>query len=201
MRLTDNRGFSLVEMLLTTLIMSLVMVVVTSGAAVAQKLYRNTMAKADAQMILSQVERYLRDDLSFADECEINADGKVKRYHKNGFWYALANGPEGKSGLSANFLYRTFDATGNAAGDDLNLLYEPLSASKSDRLERVYVFVPDITYDSDENCFYVSNLRVTLEDKTTVIAGEGSGSGQAGSAETPYLIISALNPVNQVKAS
>lgn len=196
MRFADNRGFSLVEMLITTLIMSLVMVIVTSGVAVAQKLYRNTMAKADAQMILSQIERYLRDDLSFADECEMDADGEtVKRYHKNGFWYALENGPEGKSGLSANFLYKTFSVAGESETENLNLLYEPLSPSKSDRLEAIRVSVPVITYVSAENRFYVSDLRVTLEDGTTVIAG--ADSGEADSAETPYLIISALN---QVKA-
>ncbi|MBQ6207400.1 MAG: prepilin-type N-terminal cleavage/methylation domain-containing protein [Oscillospiraceae bacterium] len=184
-----NRGFSLMEMLITTLILSLVMVIVTSGVAVAQKLYRKTMAKADAQMILSQIERYLRDDLSFADECETEADGKtVKRYHKNGFWYALANGPTGKSGLSANFLYKTFSATGESE----NTLYESLSASKSDRLEDIYVSVPVITYDSGENRFYVSGLRVML-DETTVIAG--ADSAQSGGTETPYLIISALNQV------
>ena len=152
------------EMLITTLILSLVMVIVTSGVAVAQKLYRKTMAKADA-------------------------DGKtVKRYHKNGFWYALANGPTGKSGLSANFLYKTFSATGESE----NTLYEPLSASKSDRLEDIYVSVPVITYDSGENRFYVSGLRVML-DETTVIAG--ADSAQSGGTETPYLIVSALNQV------
>ena len=198
MRFADKRGFSLVEMLITTLILSLVMVIVTSGVAVAQKLYRNTMAKADAQMILSQIERYLRDDLSFADECETEADGKtVKHYHKNGYWYALSNGPqpsndsERKSSLSANFLYKTFSVAGESEMENLNLLYEPLSPSKSDRLEAIRVSVPVITYNSDESRFYVSDLRVTLEDGTTVIAG--AESVQSGGTETPYLIISALN--------
>ena len=57
MPVTARRGFSLVEMLMTTLILSLAMVIVVSGSSVAQKIYRNTMAKADAQMILSQIER------------------------------------------------------------------------------------------------------------------------------------------------
>ena len=215
MRFADKRGFSLVEMLITTLIMSLVMVIVTSGSAVAQKLYRNTMAKADAQMVLSQIERYLRDDLSFADECEIDSqeseyddfdnhltEGAVTRYHKNGFWYELSNGPAANdmartTPLYQNFLYKTFSATEAPQGEFQSgeqKIYEPLSTSNSKRLEEIFVSVPTITYIPDENSFHVSNLQITLADGTTVIAGSDS-------AETPYLIIRALNQVRtQAKA-
>ena len=214
MRFADKRGFSLVEMLITTLIMSLVMVIVTSGSAVAQKLYRNTMAKADAQMVLSQIERYLRDDLSFADECEIDLQrseydsednltaGAVTRYHKNGFWYELSNGPAENdmartTPLYQNFLYKTFSATEAPQGEFQSgeqKIYEPLSTSNSKRLEEIFVSVPTITYIPGENSFQVSNLQITLADGATVIAGSAS-------AGTPYLIIRALNRVRtQAKA-
>lgn len=194
MTVTARRGFSLVEMLMTTLILSLAMVIVVSGSSVAQKIYRNTMAKADAQMILSQIERNLRDDLSFADQCRLDADGTtVTQYHKNGLWYTLANGTKANQAPYENFLYRTFrvtDSNGEFEDDD-PILYEPLSSSNSNRLEEVSVSLPKITY--SDGRFQVSNLRVRLDAADTgVLAG-------ADDDTTPYLIIHALNKVECVR--
>ena len=196
-----NRGFSLLEMLITTLILSLVMVISTSGVAVAQKLYRSTMAKADAQMILSQIERNLRDDLSFADQYKLGPDGAtVTQYHKNGFWYGLENGNQTDKSPYENFLYKTFYATGESQDAEFDsasnpILYEPLSSNNSDRLEDVSVSVPKIVYVYDEtsaeNYFYVYDLSVELDG--TVIAGVYGEA--ADGEEAPYLIIRALNRV------
>ncbi|MBQ9346489.1 MAG: prepilin-type N-terminal cleavage/methylation domain-containing protein [Oscillibacter sp.] len=209
-----GQGFSLVEMMMTMLIMSLVMVIVVGGASVAQKLFRNTMAKADAQMVLSQIERYLRDDLSFTDACMIeeaidyddngnliqyDSDGDpvewtVTEYHKNGFWYKLQNGVNPVSAPRRNILYKTFSAVGEAqsggADDEFDsgsqILYEPLSASNSRRLEDIAVQVPEITYIPAQDCFRVANLRVQRDG--TTIAGAENDSEE-------YLVIRALNKV------
>ena len=199
-----SRGFSLVETLITTLIMSSIMVIVVGGATVVQKLYWNAMTKADAQMVLSQIERTLRNDLSYTDECKIDPRqsdydpdselllaGVVTQYHKNGFWFRLENGTETNSSPDKNLLYRSFSAAGESLRGEFEnnqpqIFYEALSAFKNSRLERISVFVPKIIYLPEENCFHVSNLCIQ-SDGTTIAGSDSEG-------ET-YLIIRALNHV------
>ena len=60
----NNKGFSLSEMLVTILIMSLVAVLMTNGISLSGKAYKTVVEKANAQFLLSTTLAELRNNLS-----------------------------------------------------------------------------------------------------------------------------------------
>ncbi len=142
----SKRGFSTAEMLLATLILSLSMMLLSNGAAVIQRIYRRTLAATDAQMILSQTETRLRNDLSMATKCDFDADGKtVTRYYISSVGYELT--------VSNGVLYRK-DGEGNL---------DQLSLKNVRRLEDLKIpNAPTIQY--ADGCFTVSDLQAEYSD-------------------------------------
>ncbi len=73
-KLKQNRGFSLVELLMTTLIMLMAASIVARGIPAAQKVYKRTVDVANAQVLLSTALIVLRDDVGFATEVKVADD-------------------------------------------------------------------------------------------------------------------------------
>ena len=66
-KLNNQRGFSLTEMLATVLIMGFVGIIITTGAATVQRVYRKVVAHANAQTALTTTITLMKDQLAFAD--------------------------------------------------------------------------------------------------------------------------------------
>lgn len=74
-KLNNRRGFSLTEMLATVLIMGFVGIIITTGAATVQRVYRKVVAHANAQTALTTTITLMKDQLAFADPESIGAGG------------------------------------------------------------------------------------------------------------------------------
>lgn len=75
-KLNKRQGFSLTEMLATVLIMGFVGIIITTGAATVQRVYRKVVAHANAQTALTTTVTLMKDQLAFADPESIgNASG------------------------------------------------------------------------------------------------------------------------------
>lgn len=74
-KLNNRRGFSLTEMLATVLIMGFVGIIITTGAATVQRVYRKVVAHANAQTALTTTITLMKDQLAFADLESIGAGG------------------------------------------------------------------------------------------------------------------------------
>ena len=79
-RLNSRGGFSLVELLLTTIILLLAASIVARGVPAANLVYRETVDKANAQVLLSTAMTVLRDDVGFATALSIENGGKQITY-------------------------------------------------------------------------------------------------------------------------
>lgn len=66
-KLNKRHGFSLTEMLATVLIMGFVGIIITTGAATVQRVYRKVVAHANAQTALTTTITLMKDQLVFAD--------------------------------------------------------------------------------------------------------------------------------------
>lgn len=66
-KLNKRQGFSLTEMLATVLIMGFVGIIITTGAATVQRVYRKVVAHANAQTALTTTITLMKDQLAFAD--------------------------------------------------------------------------------------------------------------------------------------
>ena len=66
-KLNKRHGFSLTEMLATVLIMGFVGIIITTGAATVQRVYRKVVAHANAQTALTTTITLMKDQLTFAD--------------------------------------------------------------------------------------------------------------------------------------
>ena len=66
-KLNKRQGFSLTEMLATVLIMGFVGIIITTGAATVQRVYRKVVAHANAQTTLTTTITLMKDQLAFAD--------------------------------------------------------------------------------------------------------------------------------------
>ena len=66
-KLSKRHGFSLTEMLATVLIMGFVGIIITTGAATVQRVYRKVVAHANAQTALTTTITLMKDQLAFAD--------------------------------------------------------------------------------------------------------------------------------------
>lgn len=66
-KLNKRHGFSLTEMLATVLIIGFVGIIITTGAATVQRVYRKVVAHANAQTALTTTITLMKDQLAFAD--------------------------------------------------------------------------------------------------------------------------------------
>lgn len=152
-KIKSNGGLSLLEMLMTTLILSFTMVTLVNGSVSIKRLYSDALRKADAQMLLSQVETTLRNDLSFAREYTVSG-GVLTGYSKYSVQYSLSKENwenEEKRGFQTRFI---------SSGNKSRL--EGLSLDKE---------TFKVKYDDATDCFTVSGLQVIYQNET-ILSGD-----------------------------
>ena len=99
-----SAGFSLVEMLVTTLILGLVSTLLATGIPVAADTYRKTVNSSNAQLALSTTMTVLRSELGTATE--VLAYGNQVYYQSSeGYWVSIGNSDavEGAHGLTKQY--------------------------------------------------------------------------------------------------
>ena len=151
------------------MILGLSMTLLANGAAVIQSIYRRMLATADAQMILSQVETRLRNDLSMAEKYTLDAEGYVTHYYISPYWYSLK--------VDGGVLYKEgFLSLSPEPAEEAKL--DQLSFKNTRRLENLSInSLPAITRNGD--CFYVSGLCVEYKDgQNHIIFPENSPNPQ-----------------------
>ena len=108
-KLNNRRGFSLTEMLATVLIMGFVGIIITTGAATVQRVYRKVVAHANAQTALTTTITLMKDQLAFADPESITVSGTTISFQN-------LNSGEQMITLNPGTANRGFTLTYSAAG-------------------------------------------------------------------------------------
>lgn len=152
-KMKSNGGFSLLEMLMTMLILSFTMVTLVNGSVSIKRLYSDALRKADAQMLLSQVETTLRNDLSFARKCTVNSGDNLT---VTDYWVYFNH-------YTVSDLEKRFITGDNARR--LENVSIPFDASRYPE--------DHVTIQYDGEYFTVSGLKVLDKNGKTVQSGDG----------------------------
>ena len=108
-KLKKRQGFSLTEMLATVLIMGFVGIIITTGAATVQRVYRKVVAHANAQTALTTTITLMKDQFAFADPESITVSGTTISFQN-------LNSGEQTITLNPGTANRGFTLTYSAAG-------------------------------------------------------------------------------------
>ena len=100
-KLNDKAGFSLGEVLVSLLIMTLVSVLLVNGMDTIMHTYRRSVNAANAQTLLSTAITELRSELSFAADVECE-DGEISYRNSDGRFCSISNGIASSAGLTAD---------------------------------------------------------------------------------------------------
>lgn len=142
-KLNKRQGFSLTEMLATVLIMGFVGIIITTGAATVQRVYRKVVAHANAQTALTTTITLMKDQLAFADPDSIGNASVTGAGFENSQTIVFKNLNSGEQTITLNpgtasgtanrgftLTYTAGDGTGTASTTTLPLLSD--SAITSD---------------------------------------------------------------------
>ena len=123
-KLNKRQGFSLTEMLATVLIMGFVGIIITTGAATVQRVYRKVVAHANAQTALTTTITLMKDQLAFADPESIGNGSETGTGFGNSQTIVFKNLNSGEQTITLNpdtanrgftLTYTTGDGTGTSS--------------------------------------------------------------------------------------
>ena len=112
-KLNKQHGFSLTEMLATVLIMGFVGIIITTGAATVQRVYRKVVAHANAQTALTTTITLMKDQFAFADPESIGDGSGTGAAFENSQTIVFKNLNSGEQTITLN----PGTASGTAATD------------------------------------------------------------------------------------
>ena len=112
-KLSKRHGFSLTEMLATVLIMGFVGIIITTGAATVQRVYRKVVAHANAQTALTTTITLMKDQLAFADSESVGNGSETGTGFGNSQTIVFKNLNSGEQTITLN----PGTASGTAATD------------------------------------------------------------------------------------
>ena len=115
-KLNNRRGFSLTEMLATVLIMGFVGIIITTGAATVQRVYRKVVAHANAQTALTTTITLMKDQLAFADPESIGDASVTGEGFGNSQTIVFKNLNSGEQMITLNPGTATTDSSATAGG-------------------------------------------------------------------------------------
>ena len=102
-RINNKRGFSISEMLMVVMILSLIIVMLGSGVMVVKNSYEKITLKAEAQTLLSTAISKVSDEFRFAKYINADDDPKAAKFVSGNLGYEiwLGNGDEsnGQKGI------------------------------------------------------------------------------------------------------
>lgn len=115
-KLNKRQGFSLTEMLATVLIMGFVGIIITTGAATVQRVYRKVVAHANAQTALTTTITLMKDQLAFADPESIGDGSGTGADFENSQTIVFKNLNSGEQTITLNPGTATIDPNAAAGG-------------------------------------------------------------------------------------
>ena len=174
-----SAGFSLVEMLVTTLILGLVSTLLATGIPVAADTYRKTVNSSNAQLALSTTMTVLRSELGTATE--VLADGNQVYYQSSeGYWVSIGNGDpaEGVHGLTKQYYTVEETTSGEVGIADLKRYDAPVRLLPDDVItDALWVSFGSVT--CSENVVQFTELAVR----------DGSGNELASAGDSYQVLL------------
>lgn len=164
-KLTNNAGFSLVEMLCAVAVLMLLCMMLNSGLSMAMKSYFDLTAEAETQLLLNSLTNAIAGELRYAHETALDEGGNLSSYNGG---RKLTLGSDKQVYVDGKELLPKEKSGTNRGGAYKNGDYQ--------------VDEMDIVYDESSACFTV-NLKVSWE-----------GSGISAQTPAGGVVIRCLNP-------
>lgn len=192
-KLNKRHGFSLTEMLATVLIMGFVGIIITTGAATVQRVYRKVVAHANAQTALTTTITLMKDQLAFADPESIGNGSETGIGFGNSQTIVFRNLNSGEQTITLNpgTASGTVTIDPNAAAGGTNGTTGVVNGVGSGTNGPTGVDVSaggTNGADNGTNGTGTANRGFTL----TYTAGDGTGTGTASTTTLPLLSDSAI---------
>lgn len=175
-KLNKRQGFSLTEMLATVLIMGFVGIIITTGAATVQRVYRKVVAHANAQTALTTTITLMKDQLAFADPKSITVSGTTISFQNlNSGEQTITLNPGTASGTANRgftLTYTAGDGTGTGTASTTTL---PLLSDSAITSDLCVCFDTDggFTWDPATKVITVTNL-VAKDTRTDTVQAHAS---------------------------
>ena len=177
-KLNKRHGFSLTEMLATVLIMGFVGIIITTGAATVQRVYRKVVAHANAQTALTTTITLMKDQLAFADPESVGNGSETGTGFGNSQTIVFKNLNSGEQTITLNpgtanrgftLTYTTGDGTGT------NSTSLPLLSDSAITSDLCVCFDTDggFTWDPTTKVITVTNL-VAKDTRTDTVQARAS---------------------------
>lgn len=188
-KLNNRRGFSLTEMLATVLIMGFVGIIITTGAATVQRVYRKVVAHANAQTALTTTITLMKDQLAFADPESIGDGSETGTGFGNSQTIVFRNLNSGEQTITLNpgTASGTVTINPNAAAGDTGCTVNGVG-SVTNGTTGGATDAGATGGDNGTNGTGTANRGFTL----TYTAGDGTGTGTASTTTLPLLSDSAI---------
>ena len=191
-KLNKRQGFSLTEMLATVLIMGFVGIIITTGAATVQRVYRKVVAHANAQTALTTTITLMKDQLAFADPESIGNGSETGTGFGNSQMIVFRNLNSGEQTITLNPGTASGTATidPNAAAGGTNGMTGVVNGAGSvtNGTTGGAADAGATGGDNGTNGTGTANRGFTL----TYTAGDGTGTGTASTTTLPLLSDSAI---------
>lgn len=167
-----NRGFTMVETLLSLMILVIFTGIVAMGVPSAISAYTKAVDGSNAQVLLTTASSVLRDELGMAQDVDYNASTKEVQHYVTGagHWASIDKTGSGKTARIQKHVYLgTLDSLSEATGSPTSIVSD---ATMTDSLGITY---ESITYDPGQGIFTVKGLEV-LDASGNTIASVGDGT-------------------------
>ena len=185
-KLNKREGFSLTEMLATVLIMGFVGIIITTGAATVQRVYRKVVAHANAQTALTTTITLMKDQLAFADPESIGNGSETGTVFGNSQTIVFKNLNSGEQTITLNpgtasgtanrgftLTYTAGDGTGTGTASTTTLPLLSDSAITSDLCVCFDGTDSGFSWDSATQVITVTNL-VAKDTRTDTVQARAS---------------------------
>ena len=164
-------GFTLVEMMLSLIILVMMTGIVAMGIPVAQETYTKAVTASNAQALLSTTTTELRNELGLAQDVQIDSDNHLYYRSGAGYWASITK-PASESGGQG--LVKTVyfdDGTGNPDTRPATSKSQSLVSSQA-ATDSLYITFSDITY--SPGAFTIKDLKVYQAGTDNVLASAGT---------------------------
>ncbi len=165
-KINSRGGFSLVELLVATLILLMVSSVVAGGIPVARDAYNKVTVSANAQVLLSTAITSLRNELGTASDVSVDTSDDTTITYTSAKTGAIAKiylGAEDEEGPDVIMVqdYTAYSTDDSSAGDGERQLVS--SAAATDDL---YVIYESVAYDEEDGVVTFTGLEVKQDGDT-----------------------------------
>lgn len=155
-KLKSRQGFSLTELLVTIIIMTLVTAMSVGILNMAKKTYEKQVDDSNAQVLMSTILAELRNELGNASEVEAN--GSTLSFKSVSRMNSAEIICDSKNGIGINYYSEVTEGEGSGIDENATVRFFTTQASGGNELRAVY---GGISYDPSTKTVTVSDIAVT----------------------------------------